>query len=315
MENGDAKETPTAKALGMLSAFASVGARAFNLTLTDIDGEKVEGTYRPNAPLEQLRSTIARILQDAEKFRHNVIIRPRSNTAMLIQLDDLDFARSEHIAAQSVIVIRTSPANYQAWVAVEKDAPEDFARRLRKGIGADATASGSTRIAGSRNFKTKYGPDSKTARAIGYAYPMIEIVHANPSNVISGTVLERAGFVADREESRPALSADSRPKTSNGTGSRKKWPSYDYCVKHAPMCHGDERPDISRADFTWCRTAIEWGWSKEETAARLMQFSSKAKENGERYAILTATNAAASVDRQPYRGRSTPRPIGNTSGD
>jgi hypothetical protein len=74
-------------------------------------------------------------LEDTEKFRYNVIIRPRSNTATLIQLDDLDFARAERIAPQSVIVIETSPANYQAWVAVEKDAPEDFARRLRKAYG------------------------------------------------------------------------------------------------------------------------------------------------------------------------------------
>lgn len=308
MEKSSTNDTPATKALAMLSAFASVGARAFNLTLTDIDGEKIDGSYRPNTPLEHLRRTIGRILEDAEKSRHNVIIRPRSSTATLIQLDDLDFARAERIAPQSVIVIRTSPANYQAWVAVAKDAPEDFGRRLRKGIGADATASGSTRIAGSRNFKVKYGPDSETARAAGSPYPVIDIIHANPGNVVSAGVLERAWFVAAHEEQRPALPAYSRPMTRSGRPSRKKWPSYDYCVKNAPMSHGEDRPDISRADFTWCRTAIEWGWSKEETAARLMQFSSKAKENGERYAILTATNAAASVDRQPYRERQTPRP-------
>ena len=74
------------------------------------------------------------------------------------------------------------------------------------------------------------------------------------------------------------------------------------------MTHGEDRPDISRTDFTWCRTAIEWGWSIQDTARRLMELSSKAKENGERYAVLTATNAKASVDRQPYRDKSKPRP-------
>ncbi len=109
MENGSASDTPATKALAMLSAFASVGARAFNLTLTNIDGEKTPGGYRPNTPLEQLRRTIGRVLEDAEKSRHNVIIRPRSSTATLIQLDDLDFARAERIAPHSVIVFRTSP--------------------------------------------------------------------------------------------------------------------------------------------------------------------------------------------------------------
>jgi hypothetical protein len=74
------------------------------------------------------------------------------------------------------------------------------------------------------------------------------------------------------------------------------------------MTHGEDRPDISRADFTWCRTAIEWGWSVADTAGRLMELSSKAKENGERYAIVTATNAAGSVERQPYREKAILRP-------
>src|ERR1035437_5518224 len=43
-------------------------------------------------------------------------------------------------------------------------------------------------------------------------------------------------------------------------------------------------------------------------AARLAAFSSKARENGERYAQLTADRAAASVERQPYRLKLTPRP-------
>ena len=50
-------------------------------------------------------------------------------------------------------------------------------------------------------------------------------------------------------------------------------------------------------------TAIDWGWSVAETAARLMEESSKAQENGEAYATRTAQNAAAAVER----GRGLPR--------
>lgn len=291
-------ETATANALSRLTTFTSVGAREFNLTLTDIAGEKVEGSYRPNRSLEELRRTIGRVLESAERHRHNVIIRPRSATTTLIQLDDLDFAKAERIASHSFIVFQTSPANYQAWVAVEKEAPEDYSRRLRKGIGADASASGSTRIAGSLNFKSKYAP----------AFPRIEITHKNPGNVISCAKLEDAGFVAEVEEPRPSRPAPTRPTTPSGHRDRKRWPSYAFCVQHAPMTHGENRPDISRADFTWCRTAIEWGWSIPDTAGRLMELSTKARENGERYAIRTATNAAASVERHPYREKPAPRP-------
>ena len=45
-------------------------------------------------------------------------------------------------------------------------------------------------------------------------------------------------------------------------------------------------------------TAIEWGWSIEEKAKRFMEESRKARENGEDYALTTARNAAAAVERR-----------------
>ena len=45
-------------------------------------------------------------------------------------------------------------------------------------------------------------------------------------------------------------------------------------------------------------TAISWGWTVDETKDRLMEESAKAQENGERYADLTARNAAAAVERR-----------------
>ena len=44
--------------------------------------------------------------------------------------------------------------------------------------------------------------------------------------------------------------------------------------------------------------AIDWGHGIEDTAARLMLESTKAQENGEGYALTTATNAAAAVARR-----------------
>ena len=241
-----------------------------------------------------MRRTIGKAIGAAIDDRQNYIIRPRANSATLIQLDDLDSAKAERVAAHAFMVLETSPGNFQAWVAV-KDAPEDLARRLRKGAGADPTASGATRISGSLNFKTKYAPE----------FPLVELSHVNAGNVTTPAALEAAGFVAGQEEPRPPRQVANRVSPS-GRRSRKRWPSYKFCVDHAPMTHGDDRPDISRADFTWCRTAIEWGWSTEATASRLMELSSKAKENGEAYAVLTATNAADSVDRQPYRLKPAP---------
>jgi hypothetical protein len=65
-------------------------------------------------------------------------------------------------------------------------------------------------------------------------------------------------------------------------------------------------PDAS--SFTFCSTAMNWGWSVEETAQRLMQESTKAQENGEKYAVITARNAAAAVERRMQIVKSTPHP-------
>ena len=45
-------------------------------------------------------------------------------------------------------------------------------------------------------------------------------------------------------------------------------------------------------------TAITWGWSVDDTAARLMEESTKAQANGKAYAELTARNAALAVERR-----------------
>ncbi len=312
-ESGNTTDTATVTALAMLDIFASVGVSVFDTTFTNIKederGRQEVRGHDENQSIAEVRRSVPRMMANAPRQQNNIIIRPHNPPGVVVvQLDDLDTTKANRVAPHAFMVIRTSAGkdgtgNYQAWVALKdapaaKEAAKDFARRLRKGVGADRTASGATRIAGSLNFKNKYAP----------AFPRIEITHMNAGNLTICAALEQAGLVASREESRPPLPAYTRPLTPSGRPSRKKWPSYAFCVQHAPMTNGEDRPDISRADFTWCRTAIEWGWGIQDTARRLMEFSSKGKENGERYAILTATNAAASVERQPYRDKSTPRP-------
>jgi hypothetical protein len=268
----------------MLDAFASVGAERFDLTFTDTAGEKT--AFRGNRPLEQLRSTMPAILQEAAERQHNVIVRPRSTDAILIQLDDLSEEAAARLRPVSFLVLRTSPGNYQAWVAVN-DGDADFARRLRKGAGADPTASGASRVSGSLNFKEKYAP----------AFPRVERVHASPGLVVTRAELEALGIVAPPEKTIPAAVHFSRR-----CHDAKGWPSYQRCLEGAPKREGG-RPDRSRADYTFCLLAIDWGWTVEESADRLMQESAKAQENGEAYALRTARAAAAAIERRGGRQR------------
>jgi hypothetical protein len=282
---GDREEAAD-QAREVLAAFASVGARRFDLTLTDVAGGKVG--FRPDCPIDRLRPALETTLRDAAARRHNVIVRPRTEDTALVQLDDLGEAAVQRLQPVSFLVLRTSPGSYQAWVAIAGPADAGFARRLRNGAGADLAASGATRISGSLNFKAKYAP----------AFPRVETVHACPGLIMTPAVLEALGVVAPPERAAPA--AGRIPPRHQGP---RAWPDYRRCVENAPPAREGGRPDISRADFTFSLIAIDWGWGVEETAARLLQESGKARENGEAYALRTARSAAAAVERRGVRQR------------
>jgi hypothetical protein len=225
------------------------------------------------------------LLSSAIRCRQNLIVRPRQPPAALVQLDDLGGAVLALVRSAAFLILMTSVGNHQAWVAVRECGP-DFARRLRQGSGADPSASGATRVAGSVNFKRKYAPD----------FPTVQILEATPHRMVTTGELEALGLVAAPEPVPVIRISRSFP------GRRSKaWPSYERCLQNAPPTHHGDRPDVSRADFTFCLLAIDWGWSLAETCERLLEKSSKARENGEGYARLTAQHAAAAVDRRQGR--------------
>jgi hypothetical protein len=282
-------------ARAMFDAFASVGAAQFDVTWTTRSGDKAG--FRRGMKLADLARHLPAMLDGAAVKQRNLIVRPHGHAVTFIQLDDLAPAMLARLAPAVFLILKTSPANFQAWVATTGADDKDFGRRLRKGTGADATASGATRVAGSLNFKDKYAPD----------FPRVAIERVNTGRKTTLAELERLGIVAAPEPPAPPRFAANRPRARTGN---RKWPSYALCVKGAPLNADKTAPDISRADFTFCMTAIDWGWSMDETAARLIEESSKAHENGEGYAARTARNAAAAVEsrRGLSPSRRTPMP-------
>lgn len=75
----------------------------------------------------------------------------------------------------------------------------------------------------------------------------------------------------------------------------------------APPNKDGSGPDRSMADFFWCMMAIRRGWSIEEVASKLLEFSPGAQERlrrgDEGYALITAQNAAAAAMRGQWKGR------------
>ena len=280
---------PAAQAArAMLDAFTSAGAEQFDVTWTTRQGEKAN--FRRHVAAESLRHFLPQLLMSAGKRELNLIVRPVSRRAVFIQLDDLTGEGMERLKPAAFLGLETSPGNYQAWVALPTGGSDkDFARRLRKGAGADDTASGATRVAGSLNFKDKYAPD----------FPRVQVAHSAPGLMASASQLESMGLVAAPEQPIPHFPMPKAFRSRTG-----KWPSYRMCLERAPESHSRPgKPRDSMADFTWCLTAISWGHGIEETAARLMEESGKARENGEHYALQTAQNAAAAHERNRQRSR------------
>ena len=275
------------EALRMLDAFASVGARRFDVTFLDIDGQK--RGFRSQQSVAQLRNSLPMLLPGLTERRNSFVVRPHPGGAALVQLDDLDGAALERLKDVAFLTLATSPGNHQAWIAVSGVAPpdaRDLGRRLRKGTGADLSASGATRVAGTVNYKRKYEPQ----------FPTVAVVSAMPGRMVTTQTLEQLRLLAG-----PEVVARATPLRVSRSGERN-WPDYQRCVNGAPLNHGKSSPDISRADFFWCLMAAQRGWREEEIAARLMELSGKARENGEAYARLTAENATAACTRQ-HRSR------------
>jgi hypothetical protein len=272
------------QAENMLAAFESVEVERFDLTLANEARLAIE--FVPGMTIKKLRRALTSLFDRCEREHLNFIIRPRFGKACrLVQLDDLDIEAAKKICGYSFLAIETSSGNYQVWLAVG-DEDADFARRLKRGINSDMGASGAVKIAGSVNFKSKYAPIYPRVKV---AYTSIERPYANIEN------LEKSGMVA---EPLPVKELLARVKVGRPPNA---WPDYQRCVNGAPIAsHGGR--DISRADFTWSKIALEkfrWIHQPEKVVEKLFSLSSKAQEradtNGLEYCQMTVDNALRAV--------------------
>lgn len=281
-------------ALNMLSLFESVKIFTFELTITSLEGKKVR--FSPGQKIDALRRSLPRLLDQADRNRWNLILRPRPPKDLtLIQLDDLDADALARVTPLSLLTIETSQANYQAWIAVNGVLSPELVRQVKIHAFADLSASGATRLAGSRNFKPAYAPN----------FPVVTLKQIFPGRTTSedelrssGLLIAKSGPVAIHTHPAPARassvtpdhrSAIARARRPSGP---KQWPDYRRYLDNAPPAHrSSDRPDISRVDFAYSLDALRRGFTTLEIAAKLLQESPKARTEGKAYAERTARRA------------------------
>jgi len=168
--------TPQSEALKMLEAFTSVGADRFDVTFTSLREEKTD--FFKNRTAHSMRCNLPAWVKRAGTLKpitfpptrdkseetliagENLILLPPYTppAVVLVQLDDLEHDQLERVRPVTLLTPQTSPGNYQAWVAV-KDGDRKFTSRFKRKVGADLSASGSVRMAGTANYKRKYRAD------------------------------------------------------------------------------------------------------------------------------------------------------------
>jgi hypothetical protein len=136
-------------------------------------------------------------------------------------------------------------------------------------------------------------------------FPTVALEETRPSHIMTTEALEALGLPA---AARPAAAAADRQSAqilalqTPDRFHRKAWPDYARCLEGAPESDGGKQRSI--ADFTFCCIAIDhFRRTPEETAEKLLEISSKAKENGHDYALGQALRAADKVAANP-RSRS-----------
>jgi RepB DNA-primase from phage plasmid len=188
--------------------------------------------FRPTQSPAQIKNSLPKLFPGATERQNNIIVRPLSDKVHFVQLDDLDAEGLKRVGEAAFLTLTTSPGNHQAWVAVsdikEGEEAKDFSRQLRKGAGADKSASGATRVAGTVNYKRKYEPD----------FPTVKIDEAHPGRVVTKAQLEAMGIVAAPD---PETVASEELVKARQTGpsqyrhrANKTWPNYALSLAGAP---------------------------------------------------------------------------------
>lgn len=293
-EQGGGGLSPLDQAKLMVAAFESVNRDSFDLTLTD--GQKSVVEYTPALGGQELVERLPDVLEEAEEKELNVIIRPRPDDCkpILVQLDDLDSSEMARVRPEAFLTLNTSFNNYQCWLAMdelEKDSVSEFRRRLIASVGADLGANGAVRLAGSLNVKPQYKQSDG-------GYPRVKLIEVIGGLLTTPEQLEGIGLLYNSPPCVSSSGFSSGQGSVSGNryskGSPKQWPSYDRVFAGAYNTKSG-KPDVSRVDFCWARTALQWGWGEGEVVTKLIELSPKARQRREEYAVRTVQRAARSL--------------------
>ena len=224
-------------------------------------------------PFADLTRNIPAMLDTARTAAKQRHIRPIGEGVHFMQLDDL----APDMLATACPRRVSHPSNLtREFSGVDCDR-----RSRRQGFCASPSQRHRSRCDRQRRNARRREPQFQGQVRAGFSARRIE--QAQPGRKVTPAELDQLGLVAAPEQSARAPCPVARD-----SGAPRKWPDYARCLRMRRRARaGAGQTRRSAARISWCMTAIDWGWSHEATAARLMEESRKAQENGERYAART----------------------------
>jgi hypothetical protein len=281
-----------AEAEGALDAFESVGV--LECTAVIVDDALPRGqneVFSEQVTVAEFRRHLERYMgRNESNSTHSLCGRVsgkkhKYGTRRLIQVDDCSREVVRLLMPFAFLVAMTSPGNYQVWIALSDEMPDDKEfedQRLRlyqflKPTGANGGAYGSIRWPGTLNRK----PSRRYADA---SSPRVQLLRTQPGRMVSVAELDAAGLLAPL----PPKKTPEQIKEIKGR-LPKGWPDFDeFLSRH--------RGDRSRAEFAWACRAIELGWPQYKVGEELSRIGAKARtRTRDNYATETVASAARRV--------------------
>jgi hypothetical protein len=293
-DDPDQLAPPEAQAAATVEAFQSVGATRFKvvfLNVKPVSGQSAcVGSEEVNAA--NLLAKVESYIKRSEQQSESVCLRPQDGS--LIQFDDCDADTLALLQSFSFFRNETSPANFQAWIALHPDIDEETRRTVRerllrrlKDTGANGGAFNSVRLPGTLNAKEKY-------KATFGEYPRVKLVGVTLGRFVTQDELEHAGLLAPVEV-KPIVKTPQRYTSANLPD---RFPDFnEYLGKK--WIESENRPDRSSAEIAWSCAALRKGFSEHAVADELRRVSLKVQGRRDNYVEKTVAAAASWLATQP----------------
>ena len=156
------------------------------------------------------------------------------------------------------------------------------------------------KLAGVINQKPKYKPNSPIITPI--ELPENEGMFTSEAELIAEGIIEKEEVQKEKKEvPSPLPHVQKKSRKFYVVTSYRVEPYYAEYVARAPLNKEGKAPDISRADFAFCRAIYRRGFGEEEIVRILMRESKCAKgAGGEKYSKKTVKRVLANLEKEGF---------------